>query len=106
MQLASRFAHHSPSLRSSSRLTDDQIRAVAEEKAEYVIAADMPKDELARVIEQLEKQMKAAAAELEFEKAAALRDQVFELRQALQDEDVPEWERMRLADRERRLKHG
>jgi excinuclease ABC subunit B len=71
-----------------------------------VIATDMPKDELARVIEQLEKQMKAAAAELEFEKAAALRDQVFELRQALQDEDVPEWERMRLADRERRLKHG
>ena len=84
----------------------DQIRAVAEEKAEYVIAADMPKDELAHVIEQLEKQMKAAASELEFEKAAALRDQVFELRQALQDEDVPEWERMRLADRERRLKHG
>ena len=84
----------------------DQVRAVAEEKAEYVIATDMPKDELARVIEQLEKQMKAAAAELEFEKAAALRDQVFELRQALQDEDVPEWERMRLADRERRLKHG
>jgi len=71
-----------------------------------VIAADMPKDELAHVIEQLEKQMKAAAAELEFEKAAALRDQVLELRQALQDEDVPEWERMRLADRERRLKHG
>lgn len=29
MQLASRFAHHSPSLRSSSPLTDDQIRAVA-----------------------------------------------------------------------------
>jgi len=84
----------------------DQIRAVAEEKAEYVIAADMPKDELAHVIEQLEKQMKAAAAELEFEKAAALRDQVLELRQALQDEDVPEWERMRLADRERRHKHG
>jgi excinuclease ABC subunit B len=84
----------------------DQVRAVAEEKAEYVIATDMPKDELARVIEELDKQMKAAAAELEFEKAAALRDQVFELRQALQDEDVPEWERMRLADRERRLKHG
>lgn len=29
MQLASRFAHHSPSLRRSSPLTDDQIRAVA-----------------------------------------------------------------------------
>jgi excinuclease ABC subunit B len=84
----------------------DQVRAVAEEKAEYVVAADMPKDELARVIEQLERQMKEAAAELEFEKAAALRDQVFELRQSLQDEDVPEWERMRKANRERRLKQG
>jgi excinuclease ABC subunit B len=84
----------------------DQVRAVAEEKAEYVVAADMPKDELARVIEQLDRQMKEAAAELEFERAAALRDQVFELRQSLQDEDVPEWERMRMANRERRLKQG
>lgn len=73
----------------------DQVRAVAEEKAEYTIASDTPKDELARLIEQLEKQMKAAAAELEFEKAAMLRDQVFELRQTLQDEDIPEWERIR-----------
>ena len=45
----------------------DQVRKVAEEKAEYVVAADMPKDELAHLVEQLEKQMKAAAAELEFE---------------------------------------
>jgi excinuclease ABC subunit B len=84
----------------------DQVRKVAEEKAEYVVAADMPKDELARLVEQLEKQMKAAAAELEFEKAAILRDQIFELRQALQDEDVPEWERIRMEDRQRRLRHG
>ncbi|HUS69739.1 MAG TPA: excinuclease ABC subunit UvrB [Anaerolineae bacterium] len=84
----------------------DQVRKVAEEKAEYVVAADMPKDELAHLVEQLEKQMKAAAAELEFEKAAILRDQIFELRQALQDEDVPEWERIRMEDRQRRLRHG
>ena len=80
----------------------DQVRAVAEEKAEYTIASDTPKDELARLIEQLEKQMKAAAAELEFEKAAMLRDQVFELRQTLQDEDIPEWERIRRWDRKSR----
>jgi excinuclease ABC subunit B len=84
----------------------DQVRKVAEEKTEYVVAADMPKDELAHLVDQLEKQMKAAAAELEFEKAAILRDQIFELRQALQDEDVPEWERIRMEDRQRRLRHG
>ena len=82
----------------------DQVRAVAEEKAEYVIATDLPKDELARLVEQLEKQMKAAAAELEFEKAAMLRDQIFELRQALQDEEIPEWERIRREDRPRRVR--
>ena len=84
----------------------DQVRKVAEEKAEYVVPTDMPKDELAHLVDQLEKQMKAAAAELEFEKAAILRDQIFELRQALQDEDVPEWERIRMEDRQRRLRHG
>ena len=82
----------------------DQVRAVAEEKAEYVIASDLPKDELARLVEQLEKQMKAAAAELEFEKAAMLRDQIFELRQALQDENIPEWERIRQDERRRRVR--
>ena len=84
----------------------DQVRKVAEEKAEYVVPTDMPKDELAHLVDQLEKQMKAAAAELEFEKAAILRDQILELRQALQDEDVPEWERIRRDDRQRRLRHG
>jgi excinuclease ABC subunit B len=84
----------------------DQVREVAEEKAEYVVASDMPKDELARVVEQLEKQMKAAAAELEFEKAAMLRDQVFELKQALQDEDLPEWERIRQRDKQKQLRRG
>ena len=50
------------------------------------------------LIRQMEKEMKAAAQNLEFEKAALLRDQLFELRQALveQDSSVPEWERARL----------
>jgi excinuclease UvrABC nuclease subunit len=38
--------------------------------------------------------MKEAAAHLEFEKAALLRDQIFELRKQLEDEDLPEWERI------------
>jgi len=74
----------------------DRVRKVAEERAAYVISPEMPKDELARLIKELEKQMKAAAAELEFEKAAVLRDQIFELRQQMKEMDTrPEWEKIR-----------
>ena len=75
----------------------DRVRAVAEERAEYRAVPRMPKDEVARLIKDLERQMKAAAKALEFEKAALLRDQIFELRRELldMDEDMPEWERIR-----------
>ncbi len=74
----------------------DRVRKVAEKGAPYVVSREMPKDELARLIKELEKQMKAAAAELEFEKAAVLRDQIFELRQQMQEMDTrPEWEKIR-----------
>ncbi len=75
----------------------DRVRAVAEERAEYRVAAEIPKQELARLIKELERQMKAAAQALEFEKAALLRDQIYDLRRELSDmeEDVPEWERVR-----------
>ena len=46
----------------------------------------MPKTELQRLIQELEKQMKQAAKDLEFEKAAALRDQIFELKAILVEE--------------------
>jgi excinuclease ABC subunit B len=74
----------------------DRVRKVADERAPYVVSRDMPKDELAHLIKELEKQMKAAAAELEFEKAAMLRDQIFELRQQMKETDTrPEWEKIR-----------
>ena len=60
-----------------------RLRQVAEgEGAERraVGAGALPKDELVRLLKELEAQMKAAAKELEFEKAAALRDEVVELR--------------------------
>jgi excinuclease ABC subunit B len=79
----------------------DRVRKVAEERTPYVVSREMPKDELAHLIKELEKQMKAAAAELEFEKAALLRDQIFELRQQLQAMDTrPEWEKVRDGEEE------
>jgi excinuclease ABC subunit B len=75
----------------------DRVRAVAEERADYRAGRALPKDELTRLIKELEKQMKQAAEALEFEKAALLRDQIFELRQTLADGEpnLPEWERVR-----------
>jgi excinuclease ABC subunit B len=79
----------------------DQVaaaHAVAEPSAEYgpLNPAQFPKDELYRIIKDLEKQMRLAAEALEFERAAGLRDQIYELRQVLADkEDLPPWQRAR-----------
>jgi len=64
----------------------DQMKKVAEEKAEYSVKS-MPKDEMARLVKDLESQMKTAAKSLEFERAALLRDQVIELRKAMLDDE-------------------
>jgi excinuclease ABC subunit B len=42
--------------------------------------SSLTREDLARLIKQIEKEMKDAAKALEFEKAAALRDQLVELR--------------------------
>jgi len=75
----------------------DRVRTQAAPAREPGLAlAQLPRDELARLIRELEKQMKAAARDLEFEKAAFLRDQIFELRAVLAEgEDLPAWERER-----------
>ena len=57
----------------------DRVRVVAEERAKYE-AAPVPPDEIARLIKDLEAQMKKAARNLEFEKAALLRDRIVDLR--------------------------
>ena len=82
----------------------DRVRAVADERVEYRVQTDIPKDEALRLIKELEKQMKAAATSLEFEKAAIIRDQIVELRRSLEDEDMPEWERIRRWEAEHRKK--
>ena len=67
----------------------DQVRAVAEERADYAVAADIPKDELARMVKDLEGQMRDAAKNLEFERAAALRDQIVDLRRRMEETPSP-----------------
>ncbi len=77
----------------------DRVRAeTTAQPDEELSLVQLPKGELARLIRELEKQMKAAAQALEFEKAALLRDQIFELRAALvekEETDMPAWERER-----------
>jgi excinuclease ABC subunit B len=60
----------------------ERVRMVAETQADYRTDG-IPKDEIARLIKDFEKQMKAAAKNMEFEKAALLRDRVVELRREL-----------------------
>ena len=58
----------------------------------------LPAKDIRRLIRELERQMKAAADELEFEKAALLRDQVYDLRAVLVEKEqaeLPAWERER-----------
>jgi excinuclease ABC subunit B len=77
----------------------DRVRGTAEAKPDYKTGRaplEIPKSEGARLIAELEKQMKQAAQNWEFEKAALLRDQIFELRQMMDAQDTrPEWEKMR-----------
>jgi excinuclease ABC subunit B len=76
----------------SIRDLTDRVKVISENKARYstgaeeVMAApsvdpqDLSIEDLARLIKEIEKEMKDAARALEFEKAAALRDQLVELR--------------------------
>jgi excinuclease ABC subunit B len=66
----------------ADRLRVEEDSASVAEGVGVALAA-LPKDEIARMIKDLESQMKRAAKELEFEKAANLRDQIVELRRAV-----------------------
>ena len=73
----------------------DRVKAVAEERSEYRtdgdapgIISEIPRDELARMVKDLESQMKTAAKNLEFEKAALLRDQIVELRRIVEVDPI------------------
>ncbi|MCB9147381.1 MAG: excinuclease ABC subunit UvrB [Caldilineaceae bacterium] len=76
----------------SIRDLTDRVKILAESKETYEVEhpeesfemdpALLPPDELAKLIKQVEREMKEAAKALEFERAAQLRDQLVKLRQA------------------------
>ena len=74
-------------------------KAVSEMRGEYKTKSvmDMPRNEIQKIIQEMEKQMKDAAKNLEFEKAAALRDEMYQLKNLLaEDEKLKPWERIKL----------
>ncbi|MBA7474216.1 UvrABC system protein B [subsurface metagenome] len=58
----------------------ERVKAVAETRTPYIVEAPVSKEDMARLIKELEAQMKTAARNLDFEKAALLRDRIIELR--------------------------
>ena len=61
----------------------ERVKAVAETSTPYITHDDIPREDLTRLIKDLEAQMKTASRALEFEKAALLRDQIIDLRKVL-----------------------
>ncbi len=61
-------------------ITDELHAAAASTRHKLERGLEIPREELAHLIKELEAEMRAAARNLEFERAAALRDQIFALR--------------------------
>jgi len=68
----------------------DRMRMVAEPQATYEVHRQLSKDDLARVVKDLEAQMKESAHQLEFERAALLRDEIRELKGLMVTQEVVE----------------
>lgn len=62
----------------------DLIESTEPKEEEITLERYIPPEDISRIIEELEIEMRMAAENLEFEKAASFRDQIFELKQALQ----------------------
>lgn len=101
IQMAHNLRHNITPVGISKGVRDltDRIKRMAEERDAYNVNGQapaaappgpgVPREELHKLIKDLEKQMKQAARDLQFEQAAGLRDQIVELRKtlALQEEE-------------------
>ncbi len=92
----------------------DRVRQVAEENGVYDsgtsngagVIADLPRDELARIIRDLEGQMKQSAKMLEFENAGKFRDQIIELRKVMEGDPADLVKRVVTIDGGKKQKTG
>ncbi len=74
-------------------------KVIAEQKGEYSTRGPggIPRNELQKIVGELDKQMKEAAKNLEFERAAALRDEMYQLKSLMaEDETLKPWEKIKL----------
>lgn len=71
---------------SIEKAVKDLIESVEPKEEEITLERYIPPEDISRIIEELEIEMREAAENLEFEKAASFRDQILELKQALQVE--------------------
>jgi excinuclease ABC subunit B len=69
--------------------------AVSETKAAYEVGAPATREDMLRLVKDLEIQMKQAARALEFEKAALIRDRIIELRKEMVIEDGQQFAKKR-----------
>jgi excinuclease ABC subunit B len=77
-------------IRKAIRDLGERLKQVAESRAGYDAGQPIPKEDVAKLVKDLERQMKEAAKSMEFERAALLRDQIYELRATLADADDPD----------------
>jgi excinuclease ABC subunit B len=62
----------------------ERVKVLAETKSPYEVGTPVARGDIAHLIKELEKEMKAAAKQLEFERAALLRDRITELRRDME----------------------
>jgi len=75
------------SIKKAIRDISERVKTVAEPQAQYA-SKPTSKEDVLRLIKDLETQMKAAARNLEFEKAALLRDRIYDLRKEFQPVEI------------------
>jgi excinuclease ABC subunit B len=75
-------------IRKAIRDITERVKVAAEVRAVYDASAPHTRQDVARLVKELEGQMKTAARNLEFEKAALIRDRIIALRQEFEPVEI------------------